>query len=293
MQRVLQSTHPAVVTPIVETSLVYRPVVISIVTYNQAGLLESALRSLYRLTRYPCFKVVVTSNGCVDGTPQMLRKLQEEYPSLSVILNESNSYFVLPNNEVIKAYPESDIVLLNNDIRILDPDWLLNLYHAAYSAPWIGAAGGTILDTDGKLLEAGAELMEDGSGRNLGRGDDPATSGFSRPRNVGYVSGCLLYMRRDALDRFGPLDEDFHPMYCEDAAWQYSMHMHGVHSKYTPLCRIEHMEGASAGREIGSGMKMFQEINRRKLLRKFQGHSLTSISQTPVKPVQVIGDEHL
>ncbi|NMC63022.1 MAG: glycosyltransferase family 2 protein, partial [SAR324 cluster bacterium] len=182
-----------------------------------------------------------------------------------------NQFFVKPNNFVINQYKDSDIVLMNDDIEIIDDHWLCNLFDAAYISPFIGAAGGKILSADRKISEAGGEMYKNGRGRNLGRGAEADSPEFNFQRYVGFVSGCLLYMKRSAIEQCGMLDEDFHPMYYEDVAWQYTLHMAGLKTIYEPSCTVIHREGSTAGTDVNSGMKRFQEINRSKFLEKFSG----------------------
>lgn len=245
-------------------------VTIAIVTFNQRELLRRCLQSIFDHTSYPNFKIAVFSNGCSDGTREMLEEYRSRNPRhVDIHLSSYNDYFVRPSNILISSYPHSDIVLMNNDIEVVNRGWLTNLVDAAYSGSRIASAGGKILDPAGNISEAGAEIYSSGFGRNLSRGlpaDSPAAMNL---RHVGFVSGCLMYMRRDAISIIGSLDEDFHPMYFEDVAWHYTAHHHGWKTMYTPWAIAIHREGSSAGQNTASGMKKFQEINRAKFLKKF------------------------
>lgn len=261
------------------TSLVYRPVVISIVSYNKKELLAKCVNSILDKTTYPNYTIAVVCNGCTDGSAELMRDLKKAHPRrIDFYYNDHNEYFVKPNNVVINTYRKADIVLVNNDVEIVSGDWLLHLYEAAYASQRVGAAGGKIVDGSGRISEAGAELYNDGTGRNIGRGEAPDNPQYNKQRSVGYVSGCLLYMRRDMIERFGALDEDFAPMYYEDAEWQYRLHKEGIRTVYTPQCVVVHREGSSAGTDISSGMKKYQEINRNKFLEKFRGIMIEALN---------------
>jgi len=272
LKKLLSVTGEKVVSGSIVSSFIYKPVVISMVSHNAKALLANCLDSIITKTKYPDYKIAVVLNGCKDGSLEMMRDYLKKYPGLiDLKYNRENEYFVRPNNYVINKYKRSDIVLVNNDIEILADDWLMNLHDAAYTSNKVGAAGGKILDPSGKISEAGAELHSDATGINIGRGEPADKADYNFPRYVGYVSGCLLYMRRDMIERFGALDEDFSPMYYEDSAWQYNLHKNGIQTIYTPDCVVLHREGSSAGTDIKNGMKRFQEINREKFLKKFAG----------------------
>ncbi len=265
LDRILLLTGEDSVRKQIIASIQYPTITIGIVTFNKVDLLEKCLKSLFELTSYPFFNVAVVSNGCTDGTRELLKLYERNYPSsFFTFFNKENEFFVKPNNFLIKTFDQDDIVLVNNDIEFIEPSWLTNLYYAAYSSPFIGAAGGMVLDGHGMVSEAGAEILSNGYGTNIGRGLNPESEQLISSRYVGYISGCLLYMRRDAINRVGVFDEDFHPMYYEDADWQYRLHKIGIHSIYTSGCVAVHHEGSSAGTSTKSGMKRFQEINRHK-----------------------------
>lgn len=251
-------------------------VVIAVVTYNQRELLARCLESVLSLTRYPNYRIEVVSNGCTDGTREYLSTIGARFPNLlRYSLNETNEFFVRPNNRIIAGAGEDDVVLLNNDVEVLHEDWLYHLMSAAYSGPRVAGAGGKVLDKDGMVTEAGAEMYESGRGVQLGRGSARHDSAVSRHRFVGYVSGCLMYMRRDAIAAGGMLDDSFHPMYYEDSAWHYSLRQRGWSTAYTPLVEVIHAESASAAVDASgsktSWLEEQKESGRRRFLERFKG----------------------
>ena len=56
------------------------------------------------------------------------------------------------------ADPESDVILLNNDTEIVQPDWIGALQEVAYSAPDIGVVGCRLVRPDGMLQHVGTYL---------------------------------------------------------------------------------------------------------------------------------------
>ena len=268
-QKIQRKTNKALHVPILRAAFQSPSVTIAIVTFNKRDLIVSCLQSIFTLTQHASFRVCVVSNGCTDGTIEALLALKEQYGS-QLIINAypHNRFFVVPNNQIIEQFPQDDIILLNNDVIITDPCWITELQHAVYESLDTGAAGPLILDQDGLVSEAGAAIFKDGSGRNFNRGINPAfiAHGIS---TVPFVSGCCLYMRRDMIQAFGALDTFFAPMYYEDAAWQYNLHRQGIRTVLNSRTSIIHAEGSTAGTSITTGMKRYQEINRKKFLSRF------------------------
>jgi len=258
-------------------SLQDKPVVISIITYNQPKKLEKCLKTILEKTKYLNYTIVITDNGIKDQSRHLKKKFNTD--KIVYIKNKTNEYFIIPNNKIIndKKYRFSDILLMNDDIEILDSYWLNYLYSSAYSASYIAAAGGKTLYPNGKIAEAGAELYSDGTGRNKGRHQDANDIQFNIPHYTGYCSGCLLYMRRDAIEKLGPLSEQLDKMYYEDSEWQYRAHINGLKTIYEPRCVAIHDEGSSSGTDMTKGMKRYQEINKIKFLKLMRDQNYRNI----------------
>lgn len=256
-------------------------IVISIVTYNQPQRLKKCLELLFNKTIYRNYSVVISDNSNNNDTKNMISKHFNDISNMEYIKYKKNTYFIYPNNQVINSakYQNSDILLLNDDVEIISDYWLNYLYTAAYTADYIGAAGGKTVYPNGLLAEAGAEIYNSGYGKNKGRNQDPNNPEFNIPRYTGYCSGCLLYLRRDAINKIGPLDETLDSMYYEDAEWQYRAHTYGYKTLYEPRCIAIHAEGSSSGTDITKGTKRFQEINRLKFIEKYKNINIEQYNE--------------
>ena len=279
-RRVLQATGKKSALSAIKNSIAAAPVVVSIVTFNQRELLGRCLNSLLEKTEFPNWRIALVSNGCTDGTAEIVAQLQANHPDkIDFYLNSENKFFVEPNNQIITRYSDFDVVLLNNDTEIIDNRWLYELHAAAYTSAMVGACGCLVLDSNGVVSEAGARIMQNGAGINFARGLSKASAEVEHFRYVGFVSGCCLYMRRDVIERFGLLDPEFQPMYYEDVEWQYRLHTFGLKTIWTPRASVQHTEGSSAGIDTNQGLKRFQEVNRVKFMEKYAGLDLDQLSK--------------
>jgi GT2 family glycosyltransferase len=258
---------------ILKHTLESKHIVISIVAYSQTEKLAKCLDSILSKTKYNNYSIVISDNSPNNQIKNYIQNYLAKYKNkIRYIKNKNNLYFIEANNNIIndQLYNTSDIVLLNDDIEIVSEYWLNYLYSSAYSADYIAAVGGKTIYPNGLLCEAGAELYNDGSGKNIGRGQNPNESMYNRPRYVGYCSGCLLYMKRDAIKKIGALDTSLEKMYYEDSEWQYRAHINGLKTLYDPRCEAIHNEGSSSGTDIDRGAKKYQEINRIKFLNNMK-----------------------
>lgn len=254
---------------ILKHTLTDKHIIISIVAYSQTEKLAKCLESILSKTQYNNYSIVIS-----DNSPDLnIKKYIESYlirysEKIRYIKHDQNLYFIEANNRIFDdpLYINSDVVLINDDIEILSEYWLNYLYSSAYSANNIAAVGGKTIYPDGKLAEAGAELYKNGRGRNKGRYQDPNDPINNIPHYTGYCSGCLLYLRRDALNKLGGFSKELELLYYEDSEWQYRAHIYGLKTLYDPRCVAIHHEGSSCGTNTSSGAKKYQEINKTKFL---------------------------
>jgi GT2 family glycosyltransferase len=248
-------------------------IIISIVAYSQTTKLSNCLDSILSKTKYDNYSIVISDNSPGGKIKKYIRSYLTKYKhKIRYIKNTKNFYFIEANNNILNdpLYSDSDIVLLNDDTEILSEYWLNYLYSAVYSADYIACAGGKTIYPNGLLAEAGAELYNNGSGRNIGRGQDPNDNIYNIPKYVGYCSGCLLYMRRDTINKIGVLSTELEKMYYEDSEWQYRAHINGLKTLYEPRCLAIHDEGSSSGNDISSGAKKYQTKNKNLFVQKFK-----------------------
>lgn len=246
---------------------IFREVSICIVTWNKLDLLKKCIESIEQYTNHPNYKILIHSNGCTDGTPAYLNEIAKDNKRIIPILGTTNEVFVLPNNRMMEMFPKNEVVLLNNDVQVTK-NWLLSLNDAAYASEEYGIVGAKILYPDGSLQEFGAELYADGTGRNIGKGDNPTLKRYNRLKEVGYVSGCAMYIKRSTINTIGTFDEQFHPCYFEDSDYCYSAKEKQLKTVVTPHSVVYHDEGATAGTDTTSGFKQYQLVNRKKFLAK-------------------------
>lgn len=243
---------------------------ICIVTWNRLELVQRCIESVFNNTRYGNYKILVYSNGCTDGTQAYLKNLAQESPELEPILSDKNEVFVIPNNKMMMRYPEGDVVLLNNDTYVTE-GWLEELQKVAYCRKNTGISGSKILYPDGSLQEFGSELYAHYSGNNIGKHGNPADPAFQQIKEVGYVSGCSMYITRHTIDHIGVFDLQFDPCYCEDSDLAYTAWEQGIETVVTPYSMIYHDEGGTSGTSTEHGFKAFQDVNFHKFYIKHRG----------------------
>lgn len=161
------------------------------------------------------------------------------------------------------------LVFLNNDTQV-QYNWLKPLVLLLEKDPNIGMAGSKLLYPDGKLQEAGGIIWQDGTAANYGRGDSPDMPEYNYVREVDYISGASIIVRKTLWDEIGGFDERYIPAYCEDSDLAMEVRKRNKKVMYQPASVVVHFEGISNGKDTDKGIKRYQVINTEKFLQKWK-----------------------
>lgn len=188
-----------------------RPVALVVLAWNRWDLTERCLETLLA-TDLEGAEVLVVDNGSTDETPERLAAM----PGIRVLRQERNLGFVRGNNAALAAVdPARDVVLLNNDLRFEQRDWLQRLRRTAHSSPEIGVVGCRLVLPDGRLLHAGTYILPDTMwGQQIGALEADVGQ-YGGTRDVEGIVFACAYLKREAIAALGGLALDFES-YFED-----------------------------------------------------------------------------
>lgn len=233
---------------------------------NNASMTKACIERVLETKSGLEVDIVVVDNASTDDTADMLADFGD---SVRSIRNDENLGFTIASNQGAREARGRHIVFLNND-TLPEPDWLEWLVSTADDQADVGAVGSKLVYPDGTLQEAGAIIFDDGSGWNYGRGDDPNHPRYRYVREVDYCSAASLLVKREVFERLGGLDERYAPAYYEDADLCFGVRSLGLKVLYQPRSVVVHLEGRTAGTDVGSGLKRYQEINKPKFVEKWR-----------------------
>jgi GT2 family glycosyltransferase/glycosyltransferase involved in cell wall biosynthesis len=250
--------------PVAKDTTVRASIIIPV--YNNVGYTFQCLRSLLREVDLTKDEIVVIDNGSQDDTAQVLNHFRNV---VKTIHNEENAGFVAACNQGAACARGKYFVFLNND-TVVQPGWLENLAETAELDPHVGGVGSMLVYPDGRLQEAGGLVWSDGTAANYGKGGEPGDFKYNFAREVDYCSGASLLVRGDLFNRLGGFDVRYAPAYYEDTDLCFSIRSKGFKVVYQPASRVVHFEGITAGTDVHSGIKRYQEINRAKFVSKWR-----------------------
>lgn len=245
-----------------------------ILNWNGRPYLEACLTALAAQTR-PAASITLVDNGSTDDSLAFVRA---HFPGVAIRENGGNLGFAAGNNVALRHLTAGAAVLLNPDV-ILDPGCLAALAGALAADPTIGLTGG-------KLWYPGGEIIQHAGGfitrpqalpGHYGIGERDMGQ-YDAARDVEYLIGAAVAIRREVFDRVGLMDEGFF-LFFEDVDLCARARQAGFRVVYTPAATGIHVESATAVRGSFAYWQRFHTGRWRYLLKQF--------------PVETILDETL
>lgn len=244
---------------------------IIIVNWNGEELLKKCLASIAKSRPNTSFEVLVIDNASTDNSvPWLKSEGVREFigeDKLHIIENKENLGFSKANNQGIVLSKSRLVLLLNSDTEVLDGA-IDALIARIDSDPKIGACGPKLLNSDGTLQPSVFcnpptpwELLINGLRfykllPNNYRGTlllGPFWN-HNEVKEVSFVSGAAIMIKREVIARVGGLDESFH-MYGEDIELCLRIVRNGWKLLFEPSSRIIHYGGTSSKRRWNNYQK--------------------------------------
>ena len=233
-------------------------------TYGQVPMTRRCLASIAAYPPKAAIEVIVIDD--CSGDKRLARLARIRGPRL--LATPRNLGFIGACNHAAGFARGEFLLFLNNDTQVR-AGWLDSLRDLLLVRPDAGAAGSKLLSPDGTLQEAGGVIWADGSGANVGRGDDPRKPVYNYVREVDYASGASLMIRRHLFEELGGFDPLYAPAYYEDADIAFRLRARGHATLYQPRSEVVHIEGVSHGTDPRAGIKAHQVLNQDRFVARW------------------------
>lgn len=217
-------------------------------TRNRVDLLRTCLEGANR-TQYPELEIIVVDNDSDD--PATLAYLAELDPAKVRILRHPGAFNYSTINNRAAAVAKGEILcLLNNDIEVINPDWLAIMATQALRDD-VGAVGAQLLYPDGRIQHAGVVIGVGNAAGHAHRFIRPEAEGYFRrhalPQFATAVTGACLVVSRNKFESVGGLDERNFPVAYNDVDLCLRLNQRGWQSLYEPRAVLIHHESVSRG----------------------------------------------
>lgn len=224
---------------------------IIIPTRDSAGLVEQCVESVRQKSSYPNWRITIIDNGSVKPeTHDLFARLQTD-ERIRVVRDDSPFNYSALNNRVALASTADFVCLMNNDIEVINADWLEEMVALA-SQPNVGAVGAKLLYPDDTIQHGGVILGVGGIASHAHKHFPNSHPGYfarARLRNaMSAVTAACLLIRQSIYQQVGGLDEQLHVAY-NDIDFCLRVGKAGYRNVWTPYAELYHHESASRGAE--------------------------------------------
>ena len=255
------------------------------VTYNSSSQLDEFLASVTS-SETDSLACVVADNNSADIA--MTRDITALHGGTLLRLDQNHGYGGAINAAIRTLPRDIEYVLISNpDVKIgrLATSALLDEMSAD---PRVGSVGPRVLNSDGTTYPSGRELpsLRTGIGHALfshiwhqnpwSRTYRAESEGAENRREVGWLSGSCLLVRRSAFEQLAGFDENFF-MYFEDVDLGFRLGKAGWKNIYTPNASVIHAGAASTSAESGKMLRAHHDSAYRYLEKKYSSPYLAPI----------------
>ncbi len=227
------------------------------VGYKRVVLVNHCVRSIVSTSTYDAYEIVCVVDTTTDQA--VIDELKEIAGDRLRIVEFNRPFSFSDKINVGAIHSEGEhLLMLNDDMEILTPDWIERL--VMYSGyPEIGAVGARLCWEDGRLQHVGV-LFHNGRPNHIYRGYSRRFEGYFKnvltAQNYLAVTGACLITPRDVFDEVGGLSTTL-PINFNDTDYCFKVLATGRRVVYDPDTVLTHFESLSRSPHVEEW-----EINR-------------------------------
>ncbi|WP_191601026.1 glycosyltransferase [Marinomonas algicola] len=229
---------------------------IIIPAFNKFALTYHCIASIALAFNKTPYEVILADDCSTDLTSEAESIIE----NLIVSRTSVNLRFLKNCNEASKYAKGEYIIFLNNDTEVTS-FWIDELINKHDEDQSIAITGSKLLNSDGTLQEAGGIIWGNGDPWNVGRNQNALLPEYNYSREVDYITGAALCIKKSVWEEVGLFSDEFSPCYYEDTDLSFKVRSFGYKVVYVPHSEVIHFEGLSHGKDISEGLKKYQAIN--------------------------------
>ncbi|MGY3494947.1 glycosyltransferase family 2 protein [Bradyrhizobium sp. USDA 4502] len=257
---------------------------VMIPTRDRADLLRSCVRGVLTNTSYPNIELLILDNdSCEPETTELFVSLLTD-PRVRVLRVSGPFNYSRINNVGASRARGTILLLLNNDIEVIGPEWLAEMVRLVVRED-VGCVGSKLLYADRCIQHAGVVLDSSPLAMHAFRrlpadamGYDAQLAGL---RSYSAVTGACLAIRRDLFMKVGGFDDEGLKIAYNDLDLCLKSEELGYINLCTPFEPLFHLEGASRSKSVSPEKEEQDRRELRHLLGRWPDRFRNDIADHP------------
>lgn len=222
-------------------------------TRDRLHLTRVAVDSILAKTSYTNFEIIIVDNASVESdTLAWFAHIQSADSRVRVLSDDRPFNYSALNNAAVAQARGDVIALLNNDVEVINHDWLSEMVSLAIR-PGTGCVGAKLYYPDGSIQHAGVVIGMGGFAGHSHLFFPGHHSGYFNRllvrQSYSAVTAACLVVRRDTYDAVGGLNERDLTVAFNDVDFCLKVQAAGHTNIWTPWAELTHYESASRGYE--------------------------------------------
>ncbi len=221
---------------------------------NQVKLLQKCIDSLFAKTLYKNYEIIIVDNESDEqATVDYLEQLKENHSDrIRIFSYEGVFNYADANNIAARAAKGEYLLLFNNDIEIIQENWL-NILISYCQRKEVGAVGARLLFPDGLIHHAGIIIGLEGMAEHPFIGAQIDKPGYMNrlqvDQNYSAVTGACMLVKKRAFDVVGGFDQKHYQLNFNDVDFCLKLGKAGYKIVWTPHVTLIHHTSATQKKE--------------------------------------------
>ncbi|WP_282177097.1 glycosyltransferase family 2 protein [Vibrio nereis] len=254
-------------------------------TKNGQDLVKQCIESIEEKTSYSNWEILLVDNQ--SDKPDDIAYFEQLAADQRIqLLNYDKPFnYSAINNYAIEYAKGSIVVLLNNDVEVINPEWLTEMVSLCLRGD-VGCVGAKLYYPNNTLQHAGVVLGLGGVAGHSHKYFDKQHDGYFKRlkirQNLSAVTAACLAVRKEVYLQVGGLNETDLTVAFNDVDFCLKVHTAGYKNIWTPYAELYHHESISRGTEntpekqarFGAEIDYMKRIWRNELLNDPYYHPL-------------------
>ncbi len=227
---------------------------ISIIIPNKdhTDLLDACIRSVLEKSTYPNYEIlIVENNSTEEATFAYYDRITQAHDCIKVLRYAGGFNYSAINNFAIAQAQGEHLILLNNDMEIITPDWMEELLSYTQRSD-VGACGMMLYYPDDTVQHAGVILGIGGvaghAHKDARRDDYGYAYRLTVAQNLSAVTAACMMVKKAVFEEIGGFDTSLAVAF-NDVDLCLAMRKAGYLIVFTPYAQAYHYESKSRGSE--------------------------------------------
>ena len=238
----------------VRRTLLTQPKISIVIPFrDQPDLLRECIDSILSKTAYEDFEIVgVSNNSREPETLALMKDYANRDPRIRFLVHDIPFNFSAINNFAVRQVDGEHVLLLNNDMVVITPDWLQALLEHS-QRPEVGAVGAKLYYPDDTVQHGGVIIGIGGiaghAHKYAQRDDNGYFDRLLLIQNFSAVTAACLMVKKSLYEQVDGMDEEHLAIAFNDVDFCLRLREKGYLNVFTPYCELYHHESKTRGYE--------------------------------------------